>query len=218
LHFKEVSVRLRSFVYIVIAGLFVGSFLGCASIVSGTRQMMTFRSTPDDASVYINGLLIGKTPITFNLKRKSGQVLTFEKDGYKTLTLSLETRMNGWFWGNLVIGGLFGSTTDNATGAAVEYSPSQYMVTLQPSNTNRLETEVSKTQAQRVKEFIVTAYNNLHTDILKGSGQYLDSLLDLIKVSEDKRGEAITKLKSLTERKLNILDFADQVNATFPEK
>src|SRR3982750_3493837 len=83
---------------------------GCASIMSGTSQNLTFTSTPDGATVTAAGRGIGKTPITTRLSKETGQSVTFDKDGYKPITMRLETRMDGWFWGNIVLGGFIGST------------------------------------------------------------------------------------------------------------
>src|SRR5437879_2243237 len=127
---------------------------GCASIVSGRHQEMSFVSNPDGATVSISGRTIGKTPITTTLTKQSGQTLIFSKDGYKPLSMSLETRMDGWFWGNIVLGGPIGSTIDGLSGAVHEYSPSQYMVTLQPEGTSQLESKTSLSERQKAKEFI----------------------------------------------------------------
>jgi len=169
-------------------------------------------------TVIINGRTMGKTPLTSNLKKGSGQVIVFEKEGYKTLTMSLETRMSGWFWGNIVFGGLLGSTTDGVSGAVYEYSPSQYMVTLQPLSSNPITSAVQKSQKDRVKEFVISGYSNIRADLSAGSGQYLSSLLELLNINPDKRNEATVRLKTLADTNSNIMDFADQVIASFVEQ
>ena len=78
----------------VIAVLFVAS--GCASIVKGRLQDVSFQSTPEGASVIVDGRTIGKTPLTVNMQKKKGQVVVFEKAGYKPFTFSLETRTSRW--------------------------------------------------------------------------------------------------------------------------
>src|SRR3989338_382530 len=85
---------------------------GCASIISGRTQEVSFASNPEGVTVTVNGRILGKTPLTINLQRKSEQSLVFSKDGYKTLSMQFETSINGWFWGNILLGGLIGSTTD----------------------------------------------------------------------------------------------------------
>src|SRR5260221_7059201 len=102
----------------ILTGLWLSMGLtGCATIMSGSSQDLSFNSSPDGATVTVGGRIIGKTPITTRLGKESGQTLVFEKDGYKSITMRLETSLDGWFWGNIVLGGVIGSTTDGITGA-----------------------------------------------------------------------------------------------------
>jgi len=105
---------------------------GCASVVSGTDQKLTFNSEPEESTVAVSGRVLGKTPLTVPVDRGSNQSITFEKEGYKTYTAQLSTTTNPWFFGNIVLGGLVGSTTDGVSGAIHEFSPDQYFVTLKP--------------------------------------------------------------------------------------
>lgn len=209
--------RFRLSLNIILLAVIVFSS-GCASIVKGRYQDVSFQSVPDSVTVVIDGRIIGKTPLTANLKKGSGQVITFEKDGYKTLTMSLETRTSGWFWGNIVFGGFAGSTTDAVTGAVHEYSPSQYMVTLQPANSNRVTAAVQAPREARVKEFVIVGYSNIRADINSGSGQYLASLLGMLTISVAEHGSAIAKLKELADKHPNVMDFAEQILIVFPDK
>ncbi|MCM2303551.1 MAG: PEGA domain-containing protein [Elusimicrobia bacterium] len=187
------------------------SLSACASIVSGGTQPVTFNSAPDGATVTLNGLAIGKTPITTAIKKKSGQTLIFSKEGYKPVTMQLETRMNGWFWGNIAFGGLIGSTTDGLSGAVHEYSPSQYMVSLQPEGTGALESKTTIASRQKAKEFILISYKNIQSDLSTGDGEYLNSLLELLKVPKEGKVEAVKKLRALAGVYPNILEFTERV-------
>jgi hypothetical protein len=182
---------------------------GCASIVTGTSQDVSFQTQPEGATVIISGKTIGKTPLTTNLKKESKQTVSFEKEGYKTQTMQLSTRLNSWFWGNIVIGGVIGSTTDGLSGAVHEYTPDQYFITLPPNeNTHIDQTTKQKMQA---KEFIVLAYRNIMVDVSKGSGEYLDSLMNSLSVQPNDRKEAASKIKTLSELYQDIPTFADRV-------
>mgnify|MGYP001100373905 CR=1 FL=1 len=103
---------------------------GCATIFDGDTQTLTFDSIPSGAEVHLNGVTIGKTPFSSEVKRAKGNVLTFKKEGYEDRILPMVTTMNLTFLGNLVTGGVFGTTTDSATGAINKYEPGQYMVSL----------------------------------------------------------------------------------------
>jgi hypothetical protein len=144
------------------------------------------------------------------LPKKSDQTLEFKKDGYQTISMPLTTHLDGWFWGNIVLGGLIGSTTDGITGAVHEYEPSQYFVTLQPIQTSSLEFQGNYNKA-KIKDFIIGSYRNLSMDIVAGKGDYLDSLIDLLKISPEKRPVAIQNLQKMLKQSTNIPDFSDRV-------
>ena len=182
---------------------------GCASIVSGTSQEVTFQSAPEGATVTVGGKVIGKTPITTTIKKKNDQALTFEKEGYKTQTMQLATRLDSWFWGNIVLGGVIGSTTDGLSGAVHEYSPNQYFITLPPNENNPVTPQT--TQKIKAKEFIVLAYKNILADLAKGSGEYADSLMTTLAVPQADQKDAANKIKSLSEVYTDIPTFADRV-------
>lgn len=184
---------------------------GCATIMSGKSQELSFQSNPDGATVTVSGKIIGKTPITTTLKKEKGQSLVFSKDGHKSVSMRLDTRLDSWFWGNIALGGLIGSSTDGISGAVHEYSPSQYMVTLQPEGTTPIEGKVSQSERQKAKEFIVMGYKDIISDLKKGEGQYLASLMSVLKISMDEKDQAIKKIKGLSEAYNNIPEFADRV-------
>jgi len=104
---------------------------GCATIISGENQTVTIQTIPEGAEVVINGAVKGITPITFPLKREDGSVLELRKEGYKSHVGVLHTELNGMFWGNILFGGLLGSTTDASTGASREYMPGTIVVNLE---------------------------------------------------------------------------------------
>lgn len=202
------------FVKLFVVGLLcVGTMCltGCASIVSGRSQEVTFKSVPDGATVIISGREMGKTPFTTLLPRKSGQTITFQKDGYKSESLPLATTVNGWFFGNIIFGGLPGSTTDSVSGAGTQYSPSFYQITLNPIAPVSSSTQ----QSSDVRTFIVGNYRNIVEDMEAGKGQYLTSLWSLLKIAENKHVVALAKLKELAAANKDISDFAVKVAEQF---
>jgi hypothetical protein len=188
---------------------------GCATVFSGRHQEVTFLSQPDGATVTVGGKILGKTPLTTTIQKDKNQELRFEKEGYKTISMSLTTRINGWFWGNILGGfsGLFSSTTDSATGSIIEYSPSQYLVTLFPDGSSPISVQPNKNY--KTKEFIVMSYSKLAGEIAQGKGEYLDSLYSLLEIPSEKRGEALAKLRALSTLYTEIPTFADKVIEQF---
>jgi len=89
----------------------------------------------NDVEVYLNGVLVGKkgsNSFVYKVARSGDdQVFTFKKSGYKDATVTLRKATTPMFWGNVLIGGLIGSSTDSIfTKNSMEYSPSQYYVQL----------------------------------------------------------------------------------------
>lgn len=188
---------------------------GCASIVSGTTQTVSFHSNPEGATVMVDGTTLGKTPLSMSLKKGKYRSVSFEKEGYKKLVLPMESRTDGWFWGNIVLGGLLGSTTDGVSGAAHEYSPGQYMVSLEPLHASRMEVEVNKGEKQKAREFLIIAYRNVVGDIAKGKGEYLQSAYSALGVAKEAQAEAHKKLRALSEAYEDIPTFADKAVEMF---
>jgi len=124
--------------WFIMAG-FVLAIIGCASIVSGTKQKIAISSTPTGAKVKIERTGAtqtkvveweGEAPATVSLKRKYEYLVTASLNGYKTAEVSLEHGSNGWVWGNLVFGGIIGLIVDFSNGAAKKLKPNELSITL----------------------------------------------------------------------------------------
>lgn len=105
-------------------------FSGCSTIINGKTQALTITSEPIAAKVSINGNQICETPCTQQINRGKDTLVMIEKEGYKSQTINPSTNMEGWFWGNIILGGVVGSTTDISTGSAYQYNPNTYHVNL----------------------------------------------------------------------------------------
>lgn len=120
--------KFRKVVGTVTVAAFMG-VQGCASIVGESRYPVAVSSTPPGASFEVtdkNGVLVhtGNTPSTVTLKSGkgyfSGQTYTlrFKKEGYPDKAIELDSSLSGWYWGNILIGGVIGMLiVDPLTGA-----------------------------------------------------------------------------------------------------
>jgi hypothetical protein len=178
---------------------------GCASIVSGTDQKLTFNSEPDGATVTVSGRVLGKTPFTVPVDKGKNQSLVFEKEGYKTFTTQLSTTMNAWFFGNIVLGGVIGSTTDGVSGAIHEFSPDQYFVTLTPDTTSG----VSSSDVKRVKEIIIAFSSEFRKQLAIGGGELVDTVVSILNVESGVKGSTIDALNQLSLNNDNDLELAE---------
>ncbi|MFZ1518787.1 MAG: PEGA domain-containing protein [Ignavibacteriaceae bacterium] len=167
----------------------------CATIATGTTQLVTITSNVDDAEIKLDGLFIGKTPFTGEIK-KDGKLLTIEKEGYKTHQIALSTTMEGLFWGNIIIGGTLGSITDFATGAAYKYAPASFQVEL-------IKKGVSINDFKKnyeLKKFAMVNISNISIDLSNNGGDYLNTLLYLANREQNEKSyEVIKEMLSKSE-------------------
>ncbi|MEL7313213.1 MAG: PEGA domain-containing protein [Pseudomonadota bacterium] len=98
---------------------------GCASIVHGPSQEVAISSNPANATVTSNGRMLGQTPLTAKLARKDEHVIKIELEGYSTYETTLTRTTSGWFWGNIILGGLIGCAIDVVTGSFYKLTPEQ---------------------------------------------------------------------------------------------
>lgn len=114
----------------IAAAAFCGFFMsGCASIVSDSSYPISLKSAPDTANFTItnrSGAVVhsGVTPSVVTLKANAGYfkgeryLITFKKEGFGEKTFTLTSSLDGWYWGNILFGGLIGMLiVDPATGA-----------------------------------------------------------------------------------------------------
>lgn len=113
---------------------------GCATIVSGSTQSIKIDSNPSGALVYVADVKtpgqrsqIGVTPAKVSVKT-TGIIITVEKEGYSSTTVSLHQKMNPWVWGDIALTSPLSTSIDTSTGASKEYDPTEYNVELVPTS------------------------------------------------------------------------------------
>ena len=181
---------------------------GCATIVEGKTQNVSFASNPDGATVFVGGVAMGKTPVTLPLtKQYSDQLIKFSKEGYSDVTITMGSALSPWIAGDIVLGGLLGSSTDFLSGAAFKYSPGSYMVTLPIKNSNPMD-PASLTKQQKIINFVVQSYDILNKQLIAQQGDYLDSLFNLADIPHDRQAAYLPKLLELIKATPTIPEFA----------
>lgn len=197
---------------------------GCATMTSGGTQQVSFQSVPDDVVVtltrdipnpetYPNNRsvrpdppkpkqqetrILGKTPVTLQLDRADGQTVTLSKTGYASVTMPLTTEINSAVWGNIFIGGFFGTTTDTVSGAIYEYVPNQYVITLIPEHATMIEQSAGQPQRDRALAFIVRRYPDLMANLSQRSGEDWRALVVLLHIGPGHEEEARQKIGALS--------------------
>lgn len=115
---------------IFIASIASITLAGCATIMGQSApETLNIRSTPDQARVIISDetgtkIFEGNTPTSLPLEKKKGYFsgkkydVKIQKDGYEEQRITVDTKVNGWYIGNIVFGGPLGLLIiDPATGA-----------------------------------------------------------------------------------------------------
>ena len=110
---------------------------GCSTVLNSSSQMVTVNSNVDGAYVFVNGKKVGQTPFSAKIKRANDTVIEVKKRGYISKKITPATVIPGAFWGNIIIGGFFGSSTDFSTGANNEYSPNTFQINLKKAKKNK---------------------------------------------------------------------------------
>src|SRR5881394_964984 len=115
---------------------------GCASIVSGGgRQRISVKSDPGQAQITVTddrGVLVLTTNCPCRITLSRGDVyrrvtykVRFEKQGFEPQELLLRGGVNGWYFGNILFGGVIGfAVVDPITGAMWTLHPKKIDVKL----------------------------------------------------------------------------------------
>lgn len=114
---------------------------GCASVVSKSNYSVAIASNPATADFTIvnkSGQLIqsGVTPTTVDLKSSAGYfkgqsyTISFKKEGYADTEFTLKSSLDGWFYGNILIGGVLGALVIDPLTGAMYKLPKQVDVSL----------------------------------------------------------------------------------------
>lgn len=117
-----------------IAVIGIVSLSSCATILTGTKDRVNFKSNVEGATVSKDGNTLCKTPCSVKIHRKLGGAdIEISKEGYDTKMISLETNFNAVSVINLV--SLFGWGIDLLSGAVVHYDPRTYNIDLMKTKT-----------------------------------------------------------------------------------
>lgn len=186
---------------------------GCATILSGTSQTISVNSNVDGAEVYLDGSLLGTTPLTATVQRpKQDGTLRVEAEGYRSYQQVWSKTINTMFWVNILSGGTLGSSTDYSTGAMYAYEPATLMVSLQPENQSD-EGMAAWQRREGLRGFVLMNNEALVSDLAAGDGEYIDVLVDVLAVAPSDRAEAIERWRAGYAESETAAEFAERLVA-----
>ncbi len=88
---------------------------GCATMMAGGPDHVHVATNPAGATVFVDNAPVGQTPTTVTLDRaKPKAEIRLELAGFAPITVTRGKSLNGWIWGNLLLGGLIGVLVDVA--------------------------------------------------------------------------------------------------------
>lgn len=125
-----------------ITAALIVALTGCASIIDGGPKNVSVKSDPSGARVRVydkKGVEVAsqETPAILSLKRGGAYStaryrVVIEKPGYQPAEVTVKSTLNGWYFGNLIFGGLLGLLIiDPLTGAMWTLTPKDTSVVLQ---------------------------------------------------------------------------------------
>ena len=129
------------------AAIFIALALntGCASIVSKSKYPVSITTEPTAAKIEIkdqDGIVrfAGTSPTTAILDAGNGfftrarYTVTASKDGHNAATFPIQNSIDGWYWGNILFGGLIGLLiVDPITGAMFQIDTPVANMSLAPT-------------------------------------------------------------------------------------
>lgn len=159
-HFIKTTVTVLSVAFL---------FSSCATIFGKSSYPISINTNPAGANISItdkNGIEVfkGQSPATVTLKSSSGYFsraryqVKLSSPGHSEQTLPINYKLNGWYFGNILIGGLIGMLIiDPATGAMYKLDTPAINVTLQKENV----TSTPSLQIVNINDIPVSIKNQL---------------------------------------------------------
>lgn len=139
------STTKRAFL-LLISSFSLFGVMSCASIIHGKSQDIFISSQPKGAKISVDDKDYGLTPKTLGLPRmgrmdgepssKKEYKITITLDGYMPYETILQRKVDGWFFGNLLVGGIIGIVVDAVTGSMYKLTPNQISAQMKMSGAN----------------------------------------------------------------------------------
>ncbi|MBL4561646.1 MAG: hypothetical protein JKX79_11760 [Labilibaculum sp.] len=154
--------KIKSFVFLSLTILL---FNGCASILSTSSYPVSIVTDPDDAKITItnkkgHNVFNGKSPANIILDTRAGffskesYSVNIQKEGYQPVITSIECKLDGWYWGNILIGGLVGMLiVDPLSGAMWKFDSPNISRTLNKNSNDNVS-----------PEFKIMTYNSIPSE------------------------------------------------------
>ncbi len=179
----------------------------CSTFLTGAKQQIVIRSNINGADVFLDGERKCATPCTLVLpKQKDAYVFTLKADGWKDVTVELQSALNAMLTSNssnLSVGSL----TDLTTGAFWAYNQDTLYVVLSPvKGTVRAE----KVNALALQKYAFSNYSHIRSEAAVGhdKGEYSLTL-------SQKTGMSVDKIWEILKQAKTPADFSEEIARRF---
>lgn len=123
-----------------LCGLFLLLYLtSCATITRGSNEAFVIETSPIGADVTVThegGFASCTTPCSVRVKRRGQLLVTVKKEGYKDVTTTVQSSIDGGggtaMAGNVLLGGIIGAGVDAGSGAMHSHKPNPLVLELEP--------------------------------------------------------------------------------------
>lgn len=107
----------------------------CASVMSDNKSVTYMETVPEVAKCELHGQdfkRVVTTPNSIPLPSEAAPItVACTAPGYKRTTATLDTKHDGWIWGNILLGGGIGLIVDAAKGSGFKYPP-KFSIIMEP--------------------------------------------------------------------------------------
>jgi hypothetical protein len=115
-----------------LAALALAVVTGCATVVAGGPDTIPINTNPPGAYVYVNGQVVGQTPMVIELDRQRSMAdIRIYYPGFVPIQISRYKSLNGWVFGNFFLA-IFPVIIDIATGNWQRFDDEPIAIGLQP--------------------------------------------------------------------------------------
>jgi hypothetical protein len=150
---------------------------GCATLFTGTTDVVTFDSNVPGVRLTIDGQYRGELPITLTMSRNfvGGRQFNakFERTGWHTQEFQLNREFNPVAILDITCIPTSGGV-DVLTGALMKFSPTDYHVHMLQAGASVRSGEFQR--SLRAWQFALGSYQRVQADLARGGGEHLDAL------------------------------------------
>jgi hypothetical protein len=165
---------------------------GCATLFGDSNQKVTFTANVEGAELMLNGVPVGRTPLSVTLDRDTFKELfvTVRHPSYETQQFRVNKTLNKIAVLNLSSVCSWG--TDALSGNMIEYSPDAYYIEMKPKSAS----SPAAAAADSPTTFLVVNRAHFLRDVATGDGEFLRALATMLGVAAGQYPAFVTNLRA----------------------